>query len=194
MLRQGGGSGGSGVSAASEGEANERPTPRLTTVIHLAPGTAPFESRRVACKRRMSPSELLYFLRHGVQPLRSQQREEVPVPGVEEAAAATEGERHLYSLVEVREAALCAVADSLPYPQDDTAEMFEATESILLDTEALEAHRVKLLHGLSSLRVASAAVCEGVRHWRASLRARHGYYANVPEEELTFFYRGRDYM
>ena len=90
-----------------------------------------------------------------------------------------------------REAAVRAVHDVLPHPADPHSahQMSEA----LLHPELLALTRQRLARALHTLRVASAAVVDGIARWRREMRLRAKYYATLPLHELKFLYRGADY-
>ena len=171
------------------------------TIVHVTPaygaGAPPiygtFEKQRVVRKRLMSHGERLHFLRHGVQPPGARARVEEPMPAARDAATFFELKRRVLSLIDDREVALAKVYDCLPSPHDPAA-LSSATARILLDPSTLHRCRQRLVGEVHSLRITTAAVCDGVQRWRKQLRAQSSYYAALPDAELKFLHNGHDYM
>mgnify|MGYP000973805524 CR=1 FL=1 len=159
---------------------------RFATVFHSA------DRFPIACKRAMSREEQLYFLRHGVTPPRTLSRPELPAPQGGDAAAFYESKQAVHALVMRREAAVEALRELLPSPQK-AAQARHATSHLLLEPTTAAVLRARLANRLHALRLATAAVCEGLALWREQLRARGGYFGSLPSEEVAYLYEDRDY-
>ena len=76
----------------------------------------------------------------------------------------------------------------LPLPGDGAA--LGLASGALLEQEALAMHRVRLARALHSLRVASAAVVDGIRRWRVDVRAAARGHLTPPQPHLTLARHG----
>ena len=179
---------GDGAKAASAAalDPDARGGSRFATVFHSA------DRFPIAYKRAMSREEQLYFLRHGVTPPRTLSRAELPAPQGGDAAAFFESKQAVHSLVLRREAAVEALRQLLPSPQK-ASQAREATSRLLLEPTTAAVLRARLANRLHALRLATAAVCEGLAHWREQLRVRGGYFGSLPSEEVAYLYEDHDY-